>query len=136
MASEVDVCLTCPPLCPLVARWFTLYPFANIPPRDLCASARGCKLPTRALLLGCGDMVSVGHTFLLNQTCAQAKSWASTPLQAVCCDTEPAIIARDLVYLQLLINTFADELEGGSCLSPKEALVAWEAVYGMFITEE
>ncbi|KAF4662611.1 hypothetical protein FOZ61_002341 [Perkinsus olseni] len=136
MASEVDVRLTCPPLCPLVARWFTLYPFANIPPRDLCASARGCQLPTRVLLLGCGDMVSVGHTFLLNQTCTQAKSWASTPLQAVCCDTEPAIIARDLVYLQLLINTFAAEHEEGSCLPPKEALVAWEAVYGMFITEE
>lgn len=130
MPSNVDVRLTCSPFCTLVARWYFFYPFAITPPRDLCASSRDFEGPTRVLLHGCGDIISLGHTSLLNQTCAHAEAWASTPFKVVCCDTEPTIIARDLVYFQLLLNAVSSEKEVDHCLSPRDALVAWEGVYG------
>ncbi|KAF4691404.1 hypothetical protein FOZ60_015551 [Perkinsus olseni] len=126
--------LSCPPLDPTVSNWTYYYPFANTPLRDLCASSRGAdkSLPTRALLLGCSDLSSVAHTLYLNQiskTCGSDSAWKDTPIHALCCDVEPAVIARSLVYLELLSSAGAE-------LSTKTVTVAWEMVYSVFITPQ
>ncbi|KAF4716209.1 hypothetical protein FOZ62_022228 [Perkinsus olseni] len=126
--------ISCQPLDPTVSNWTYYYPFANTPLRDLCASSRGAdkSLPTRGLLLGCSDLSSVAHTLYLNQvskTCGSDAAWQDTPIHAVCCDVEPAVIARSLVYLELLSSAGAE-------LSTKTVTVAWEMVYSVFITPQ
>jgi hypothetical protein len=58
-------------------------------------------------------------------------AWSSTRLQVLCCDIEPAAIARSLVLLQLL----AELPSGGVQLSVGDAILLWEIVYNTFITD-
>ncbi|KAF4712357.1 hypothetical protein FOZ63_028249, partial [Perkinsus olseni] len=138
MAEEDQVHLSCLPVTSVVSNWTYLYPYANTPPRDLCVTSRGAgpHLPTRAMLLGCSDLISVAHTFLLNQgskTCGNDQPWSATPLEVVCCDIEPCLIARSLLYLQLVLGktTAADQ-----DVPVEDIVVAWEVAHSMFITPE
>ena len=136
----VNVELSCSPLNTLVSEWSFTYPFANTPPRDLCATSRaaGPDIPTRILLLGCSDLVSVAHTLHLNrsiQIFGSDVGWKSTPLHAICCDIEPSAVARMLIFLQLVAieGRVDDESE---TLSLEDVVVAWEVVYNVFLTRE
>ncbi|KAF4669662.1 hypothetical protein FOL47_002408 [Perkinsus chesapeaki] len=126
-----SVRLSCSPVSSFVYRWTYLYPYTNTPPRDLAITCRGTapKQPIRALLLGCSDLSSVAHTMYLNSISGTFDSddWSTTPLQAVCCDFEPCIIARSLVYLQLIMK---------SDMSVSTIALAWEAVYCEIVSSE
>ncbi|KAF4743776.1 hypothetical protein FOZ62_006162, partial [Perkinsus olseni] len=138
MAEEDQVHLSCLPVTSVVSNWTYLYPYANTPPRDLCVTSRGAgpHLPTRAMLLGCSDLISVAHTFLLNQgskTCGNDQPWSATPLQVICCDIEPCLIARSLLYLQLLLG---ETTAAGQDVPVEDIVMAWEVAHSMFITPE
>ncbi|EEQ99827.1 hypothetical protein Pmar_PMAR020284 [Perkinsus marinus ATCC 50983] len=136
--AEEQVYLSCLPVASVVSNWTYLYPYANTPPRDLCVTSRGAgqHLPTRAMLLGCSDLISVAHTFLLNRmskTCGSDPSWSATPLQVICCDFEPCLIARSLLHLQLLLGRPSSD---GRDVTVDDIVMAWEVANSMFITPE
>ncbi|KAF4678191.1 hypothetical protein FOL47_003253 [Perkinsus chesapeaki] len=132
MASTPDIRLTFSPSCPIVGRFTYLYPYANVPPRDLCVTSRNASVPTRALLLGCSDLSSITYTFHLNQTadgCGKDPLWRETPLHVVGCDIEPCLIARSLLHSYLILN------HNDAKVPFENLVVAWELLNCMFVSE-
>ncbi|KAK4141757.1 uncharacterized protein C8A04DRAFT_30601 [Dichotomopilus funicola] len=76
-------------------RWFHFYPVGNTP--AVCLT-QGLPPGLKAdmLLLGCGDVRNILFT---------AQCDASRDMDITCCDVEPAILARNILLITLLLNT-------------------------------
>ncbi|KAG6919771.1 hypothetical protein DXG01_001610 [Tephrocybe rancida] len=73
------------------------YPIGNTPPVSF-TSALSAETPAEILLLGCGDPRSILYTVYVEPT-NQRK------LDFTCCDAEPAILARNVLLLTMIIDS-------------------------------
>ncbi|KAH6634745.1 hypothetical protein B0J18DRAFT_486920 [Chaetomium sp. MPI-SDFR-AT-0129] len=82
-------------------RWFHFYPLGNTP--AVCLT-QGLPPKDKAdvLLLGCGDVRNIMFT---------AQCDASRDMDITCCDVEPAILARNILLIALLLNTHSSNRE-------------------------
>jgi hypothetical protein len=73
------------------------YPIGNTPAVCLTRDIPR-EIPAKILLLGCGDVRNVLYTCYVERTTAR-------PLDITCCDIQPAVIARNICLLSLVLDS-------------------------------
>ncbi|KAL4262904.1 MUB1/samB family protein [Pleurotus pulmonarius] len=94
------------------------YPLGNTPPTCLTEYTSCDASQVNILLMGCGDPRNILFT-LLHDFAARQRS-----LDFTCCDVEPAVLARNVILLTLLVQ------------HPNECETTWDIFYHMFISKD
>ncbi|TFK74173.1 hypothetical protein BDN72DRAFT_103167 [Pluteus cervinus] len=92
-----------------------LEPFGSFTATDLCQNLPP-KVPARGLLLGCGDPRNILNTLSLSDPGARTYDFT-------CCDQEPAILARSILMLSLILDD-------------QPSSMIWEIHYNMRLDQE
>ncbi|KAF7425963.1 hypothetical protein PC9H_008325 [Pleurotus ostreatus] len=94
------------------------YPLGNTPPTCLTEYTSCDASQVNILLMGCGDPRNILFT-LLHDFAARQRS-----LDFTCCDVEPAVLARNVILLTLLVQ------------HPNECETTWDIFYHIFISKD
>lgn len=100
---------------------YFFYPVGNTAPQYFAAKCPP-EVPCRVLLLGCGDIRSILYT----NFCELKAEGEGRVIDWTCCDIEPAIIARNALFMSLLVS------EEATSVIPQ----LWRLYYNHFLNGE